>query len=486
MELAALVCSDLKVSDEWAGLDISGLTADSREVQPGTLFAALPGVQFDGAKFISSALEKGAAAVLMSSAHALDENWKVPVLQVENPRAMLARMAARFYQRQPSTIVAVTGTNGKTSVAAFVRQIWSGLGLKSASLGTVGLVTPSGTIVLQHTTPEPVTLHRMLAEVVDEGIEHLAFEASSHGLAQNRVDGVRIQAAAFTNLSRDHLDYHADFEEYLGEKLKLFSDILQPDGCVIVNADSVDGARVVEIAKHRGLKLLTFGDAGNDLKLIAHERNGFAQKIVVAAGGQEFAIDFPLVGDFQVSNALCAAALVMATGYEANEVLPLLSTLEGAKGRLDLVGHHVSGALVIVDYSHTPESLKVALTTLRPYVKSRLIVVIGAGGDRDRGKRPLMGKNAVDFADIAIITDDNPRTEDPALIRREVLAGAPGATEIGDRREAIASAVAQLRQGDILLVAGKGHESGQTVGKEMLPFSDHDVVRECLAQENTP
>ena len=486
MELAALAGPEVKVPDKWATLDVTGLTADSRDVKPGYLFAALPGVQFDGADFILDAIDRGAAAVLMSGAHAGGDERGVPVLRVDNPRSMLAKMAARYYGRQPATIVAVTGTNGKTSVAAFVRQIWAGLGLKSASLGTIGLISPGRTIALQHTTPEPVSLHRLLRDVADEGIEYLAFEASSHGLAQNRVDGVRIQAAAFTNLSRDHLDYHRDFEEYLGEKLKLFTDILQPDGCAVVNADSMDGARVIAVARKRKLRLLTFGEAGDDLKLVAHERNGNAQKIVIHADGEDFALDFPLVGDFQVSNALCAAALVMATGYSAKDVLPLLETLEGAKGRLDLVGHHPSGAPVIVDYSHTPESLKVALTSLRPYVKSRLIVVIGAGGDRDKGKRPQMGKNAVEYADIAIITDDNPRTEEPAQIRREVLSAAPGAIEIGDRREAIAYGIGLLKKGDILLVAGKGHEPGQTIGTEVLPFSDHEVVKEYLAQETTP
>ncbi len=483
MELAALAGRDLKVSDDRATLDISGLTADSREVQPGFLFAALPGVQFDGAKFIPDAISCGAVAVLMSVEHDGAADWNVPVLQVNNPRSELAKMAARFYDRQPETIVAVTGTNGKTSVAAFVREIWVQLGLKSASLGTVGLVTPDHTIPLQHTTPEPVGLHRMLKQVAEEGIEHLAFEASSHGLAQNRVDGVRIKAAAFTNLSRDHLDYHANFEEYLGEKLKLFSDILPGDGCVIVNADSEDGARVIDVARQRDLKLMTFGEAGADLKLLAHQRDGYGQKIVVGAEGQEFALDFPLVGDFQVSNALCAAALVMATGYKAKEVLPLLERLQGAKGRLDLVGHHESGAAIFVDYSHTPTALKVALETLRPYVQSKLVVVFGAGGDRDKGKRPQMGKIAVEYADIAIVTDDNPRNEDPAQIRREILKSAPGAMEIGDRGAAIAYGIGQLKQGDILLVAGKGHESGQIVGNQVLPFSDHDVVQACLIEE---
>jgi len=483
MELAALAGPGLKVSEDRATLDISGLTADSREVKPGFLFAALPGVQLDGAKFIPDAISRGAATVLMSSGSDSAADWGVPVLRVDNPRLVLAKMAARFYIRQPETIVAVTGTNGKTSVAAFVRQIWTQLGLKSASLGTVGLVMPTRTMTLEHTTPEPVSLHRMLNQVAEDGIEHLAFEASSHGLAQNRVDGVRIKAAAFTNLSRDHLDYHADFEEYLGEKLKLFSDILPADGCVVVNADSEDGARVIDIARQRNLKLMTFGDAGVDLKLIAHHRDGYGQKITVGAEGREFELDFPLAGDFQVSNALCAAGLVMATGYTAKEVLPLLQYLEGAKGRLDLVGHHDTGAAIFVDYSHTPESLKVALTTLRPYVTSKLIVVVGAGGDRDKGKRAQMGKIAVEHADLAIITDDNPRTEDPARIRREILDAAPGAMEIGDRGAAIAYGIEQLKQGDILLVAGKGHEVGQIVGDRVLPFSDHDVVENCLIEE---
>ncbi len=483
MELALLAGPELKVSGDRATLNILGLTADSRQVQPGFLFAALPGVQFDGAKFIPDAISRGAVAVLMASSHDSVSEWGVPVLRVDNPRSTLAKMAARFYHRQPETIVAVTGTNGKTSVAAFVRQIWTHMGFKSASLGTVGLVMAKKTIPLDHTTPEPVKLHWLLNHVAEEGIEHLAFEASSHGLAQNRVDGVRIKAAAFTNLSRDHLDYHANFEEYLGEKLKLFSDILPDDGCVVVNGDSEDGARVIEIAKKRNLPLLTFGEAGTDLKLLAHRRDGYGQKIVVGAEGREFALDFPLVGDFQVSNALCAAALVMATGYGAKDILPLLERLEGAKGRLDLVGHHASGAAVFVDYSHTPTALKVALETLRPYVQSKLVVVFGAGGDRDKGKRPQMGKIAMEYADFAIVTDDNPRKEDPAQIRREILKSAPGAMEIGDRGAAIAYGIGQLQQGDILLVAGKGHEAGQIVGDQVLPFSDHDVIETCLIEE---
>jgi UDP-N-acetylmuramoyl-L-alanyl-D-glutamate--2,6-diaminopimelate ligase len=468
-----------------AGLDrvpIAGLAADSREVKPGYLFAALPGVKTDGARFIADAVKRGAAAVLV--AHGVrPANSSAPIIEDSDPRRRLALIAARFFGLQPKTTVAVTGTNGKTSVASFVRQLWAAQGYVAASLGTVGVVSPSGTKILKHTTPDPIELHRLLAALAEEGVTHLALEASSHGLQQRRVDGITFAAGAFTNISRDHLDYHASFEDYFEQKLRLFTELLPPGAAAIVDVDSETGRRVAAVAQAKGLKLLSVGRDGETLRLVSAALDGFGQILVVEHGGKRHTVRLPLVGAFQASNALVAAGLAMATGAGAATVLPLLASLQGARGRLDLAGTANGGAPIFIDYAHTPDALAKALDALRPYVENRLVVVFGCGGDRDKGKRPEMGKVAVAKADVAIVTDDNPRSETPAAIRREILAAAPGAIEIGDRAAAIAEAVGRLEAGDVLLVAGKGHETGQTIGATVIPFSDHDAVQAALKQE---
>jgi UDP-N-acetylmuramoyl-L-alanyl-D-glutamate--2,6-diaminopimelate ligase len=468
-----------------AGLDrvpIAGLAADSREVKPGYLFAALPGVKTDGARFIEEALKRGAAAVLVASG-ASPTNSSAAIIEDSDPRRRLALIAARFFGTQPETAIAVTGTNGKTSVASFVRQLWAAQGFTAASLGTVGVVSPSGTKILKHTTPDPIELHRLLAALAEEGVTHLALEASSHGLQQRRVDGITFAAGAFTNISRDHLDYHPSFEDYFEQKLRLFTELLPEGAAAIVDVDSEAGRRVAAVAEARGLRLISVGREGETLRLVSAKLDGFAQTLVVEHDGKRHSVRLPLVGAFQASNALVATGLAWATGAGAATVLPLLAALQGARGRLDLAGTARAGAPIFVDYAHTPDALAKALDALRPYVENRLVVVFGCGGDRDKGKRPEMGKVAIAKADLAIVTDDNPRSENPATIRGEILNAAPGAIEIGDRAAAIAEAVGKLERGDVLLVAGKGHETGQTVGATVIPFSDHDAVQAALKHE---
>lgn len=459
------------------------MTADSREVAPGHLFAAIAGARADGARFIPDACRRGAAAVLVGPQVTGAATLGVPMIRVDNPRRALAVAAARFYGRQPDIMAAVTGTNGKTSVTSFLRQIWRRAGHAAASIGTVGVVVDGAMQALQHTTPDPVALHRLLRDLADEGITHAAMEASSHGLAQYRIDGVQFAAAGFTNISRDHLDYHETFNDYLAQKLRLFTEVLAGGATAVVNADSSHASAVVEAARRRRISCLTVGERGEALKLVAHARADLGQALTVVDGDdEEHRVMLPLVGDFQTANALVAAGLAMATGIPVGEALAAFGTLEGAKGRLEKIAETPEGAAVFVDYAHTPDALKTVLRTLRPYTRRRLIVVFGAGGDRDKGKRPMMGKVAAALADIAIVTDDNPRGEDAAAIRAEILATAPEAIEIGDRRTAVAAGVRMLRAGDVLLVAGKGHEAGQIVGDEVIPFSDHEAVLAALEQ----
>lgn len=477
MRLDILANSDAPLGDLSGDTVITGVTCDSREVEPGNLFAALPGVKVDGSKFINQAFEKGATAVLAGI-----KNNDHRIITVANPREVFARMAARFYQDQPEIAVAVTGTNGKTSVVAFVRQIWQALGLRAASMGTVGVIGPEGPEPLAHTTPDPVVLHRFLADLAHRKVSHVALEASSHGLAQHRLDGVRMTAGAFTNLSRDHLDYHKDFEDYFTQKLRLFSELLQPESVAVVNADFADAPRVIAAAEHNGLSIITVGEAGETLHLLSSQPQGYGQNLVVEAEGERHEIYLPLIGEFQASNALVAAGLVIAAGHrDVRSVLLALENLKGAKGRLDLVGTSQAGAIVLVDFAHTPDALATALEALRPYASGKLHIVFGAGGDRDPGKRPQMGAAAAEHADLVYVTDDNPRTEDAASIREAVLAACPGAVEIGDRREAIAHAINAAGAGDIVLVAGKGHEPGQTIGTKTFPFSDHEEVLAAIA-----
>lgn len=478
--LSRLIENDAALPAGAGDVRISGLTADSREVKPGFVFAALPGTKVDGKSYIPQAVAAGAAAILC--APGVDAG-AVPAIHSDNPRQLLARMAARFHGAQPDTIVAVTGTNGKTSVSVFVRQIWAEMGFPAASLGTIGVVAPGMSEYLQHTTPDSVKLHALLAKLAENSIDHLAIEASSHGLAQYRMDGLRLAAGAFTNLTRDHLDYHGSFDAYFEAKMRLFTELLPPGSAAVINMDTPYGEEVHLRAEARGLATYLVGEKGRDLKLVAARPHGLGQILTLRTATGTHEVPLPLAGGFQASNALVAAGLVIATGGEEQLVLHALASLKGAPGRLDLAGQAQNGASIFVDYAHTPDALENALAALRPFTAGKLSVVFGCGGDRDRGKRPLMGQIAARLADRVYVTDDNPRTEEPAAIRREVLAGAPGAAEIGDRAKAIATAVAELAAGDVLLVAGKGHEQGQTIGSVVKPFSDHEAVRFALRGE---
>lgn len=473
--------NDAAIGPAVAALEVSGVALDSRVVKPGDLFFALAGSKTDGARFVDAAIAAGAVAVVGD--HAPD-GCKVPFVSVANPRRALALAAARFFPAQPATIAAVTGTSGKTSVAAFTRQIWQRLGHASASIGTIGLVSPKRTVYGSLTTPDPIALHRQIDEIAREGVTHLAFEASSHGLDQYRLDGVRVSAGGFTNLSRDHMDYHPTVAHYLAAKLRLFRELVPPGGAAVISADHDCSAEAIDVATARGLRVMAVGrhgdGAGEGIRLTEAVVEGFAQKLALEHRGKRYAVRLPLVGEFQIENALVSAGLAIGTGSDAANVFASLEHLEGAKGRLERVGER-NGAPIFVDYAHKPDALAKALQALRPYAKRRLIVVFGAGGDRDAGKRPIMGEIAAENADRVIITDDNPRSEKPEAIRAEILATAKGAREIGDRAAAIRAAIEELEDGDALLVAGKGHETGQIVGGEVLPFSDHEAVAAALA-----
>ena len=461
-----------------SAIEVAGVTSDSRKVKSGFLFVAIAGAKADGAQFAKQAAAAGAVVVAAEQRpDALSD--AAAFVPVKNARRALALAAARFLPRQPKTIAAVTGTSGKTSVAAFTRQIWSAIGYRAASIGTIGVVSPKGEQYGSLTTPDPVELHRTLDQLANEGVTHLAIEASSHGLDQHRLDGVRIAAGAFTNLSRDHLDYHPTIEAYLQAKLRLFEDLIVPDGTAVIGVDDCYAGQAIEAAKMRGLKIFTVGETGSDIKFAGRSIDGFAQIITVQHAGRTYKVKLPLVGAFQVQNAGIAAGLAIATGAEPGPVFSALEKLVGAKGRLEITGIH-NGAPIFIDYAHKPDALKKALESLRPYARGKLVVVFGAGGDRDKGKRPIMGRIAAENADLVIVTDDNPRTENPGAIRAAILAGAKGATEIGDRGEAIRTAVAGLTTGDVLLIAGKGHEPGQIIGDRILPFSDHEAVAVAL------
>jgi UDP-N-acetylmuramoyl-L-alanyl-D-glutamate--2,6-diaminopimelate ligase len=479
MKLENLLTPDAVSDARFAALEVAGVSDDSRSVKPGDLFVAVGGTKDDGLRFVGQALAAGASAIMAERVPQTPLPDGVAFIRVGDARRALALAAAKFFPRQPRVIAAVTGTSGKTSVAAFTRQIWSVIGEKSASIGTVGLVTPTREVYGSLTTPEPVALHRSLDELAGEGISHLAMEASSHGLDQRRLDGVRVAAGGFTNLSRDHLDYHPTIEAYLAAKLRLFTELIVPGGAAVMFADHEHADAVVAAARQRRLRILTVGRRGDGIRLIETAIEGFAQTLKVACDGSEHQVRLPLPGAFQVENALVAAGLAIATGSAPEATFAALAHLKGAKGRLELVGER-SGAPIFVDYAHKPDALAKALEALRPYATGRLTVVFGCGGDRDAGKRPMMGAIAAANADHVVVTDDNPRSEEPAAIRAAILAASPGAIEIGDRRAAIESSIAQLRRGDVLLIAGKGHETGQIVGKQVLPFSDHEAVAAAL------
>jgi UDP-N-acetylmuramoyl-L-alanyl-D-glutamate--2,6-diaminopimelate ligase len=481
MKLREILPPDAEFDARHADLDVGGVTADSRAIKRCDLFVAIEGGKADGLKFTGPAIAAGAVAVLAQRRPDAQLPANVAFIKAVNARRALSLIAAKFYPRQPGTIAAVTGTSGKTSVAAFTRQIWTALGHRAASIGTIGIVSPRGETYGSLTTPEPVALHRSLDALAGDGVTHLAIEASSHGLDQYRLDGLRIAAAAFTNITRDHLDYHPSFEAYFAAKLRLFEELVGSGGAAVIDADHEQAEAVVAAAKTRGLSVICVGRNGTGIRLAESVIDGFAQMLRIEHGGKNFRVRLPLVGEFQVENALLASGLAIATGGDAAVIFPALEHLVGAKGRLELVGAS-RGAPIFIDYAHKPDALAKAIEALRPAVSGRLVVVFGAGGDRDRGKRPLMGAVAAAKADRVIVTDDNPRSESAAAIRAAIMAEARGAIEIGDRREAIRFAIAELRSGDVLLIAGKGHETGQIIGDRVVPFSDHEAVAAALKE----
>ena len=484
MKLRDLAGNDFpEISDILAGptgdLVISALASDSRKATGGSLFAALSGTRTDGAGFVADARSRGAVAAVAGAA--IDDAG-IPVLAVSNPRRFLALAAARFHGAQPATMVAVTGTAGKTSVASFTRQIWAHAGLAAAQIGTTGVISPSRNEYGSLTTPDPVALHALLAELAGEGVTHAAMEASSHGLDQSRLDGVRLAAAGFTNLGRDHMDYHPTVESYMAAKMRLFDTLLPKGVPAVIFSDDQWSPEAIRVARASGMDVRTVGRQGEYLSLKRVEHFRHKQTAEIHVGDDIFEVDIPLAGDFQVANALVAAGLAMATGTPAAVAMAALEKLQGASGRLELVGQTKGGALAYVDYAHKPDALENVLASVRPFTTGRVVVVFGCGGDRDKGKRPIMGEVATRLADVVIVTDDNPRSEIPEVIRSEIIAAAPGAMEIGDRAEAIRQAVGILKSGDTLIVAGKGHEEGQTIGDKVLPFSDHVEVRKALEE----
>jgi len=473
-------------------IEITGITADSRQVKPGFLFAALPGLILDGRDFIESAASEGATAILVPEGTQLDsiltssETNNVQLISDANPRKRFALIAASFYDRQPEKVAAVTGTNGKSSVVEFTRQIWNILHFKAASLGTLGtLGIRSGQVsnLANLTTPDPVKLHLTLSKLAGEGISHLALEASSHGLEQHRLDGIRLDVGAFTNLTRDHLDYHHSMDEYFSAKKRLFGEILSADGIAVLNADVPHFKELSKLCNTRGVEVLSYGRLGNYIHLSKTRPNKDGNLINITVSGKPYELPLPLVGEFQVSNALCALGICLATGAETTRAVDSLSTIEGVSGRLELIGQLLNGGRVYVDYAHTPDGLYSVLKTLRNHTTGRLAVVFGCGGDRDPGKRREMGSIAAKLADSIYITDDNPRHEDPSLIRANILDGAPNGVEIDDRAEAIRAAISAIEANDVLLIAGKGHESSQIIGDSRKSFSDAETARVALENE---
>lgn len=483
MKLARLAETAGMDAGAWADETVTGFAIDHRKVAPGTVFGAFQGMAANGEDFIPAAVSAGAIAVVArpqavvtGAAHFADPQ----------PRRAFARLAAQFFRPVPETVVAVTGTNGKTSTVEMTRQIWRMGGQRAASIGTLGVTTPDESVSTGLTTPDIVTFLSNMAGLAREGVTHVAYEASSHGLSQFRNEGLPVAAGAFTNLSRDHLDYHADMEDYFAAKMRLFSEVVSDGGAAVIWADDAWSDRAIAAARARGLRLLTVGEKGEALRLLSRKPGHLGQDLEIDYQGVRHTVMLPLIGAYQAANALVAAGLALATGMEPARVFDALGRLQPVRGRLERAAISVSGAPIYVDYAHTPDALAAAIEALRPHVSGRLITVFGAGGDRDQGKRPEMGRAAVQHSDLVIVTDDNPRGEDPAAIRAQVLAGAAGAREIGGRREAIRAAIAEARAGDIVLIAGKGHEQGQIVGSgetmRVLPFDDVSVARECAAE----
>ena len=482
MKLAALAAGAGLALPAAADGTVTGFAIDNRKVAPGTVFGAFAGAKFNGEDFIPAAIAAGAVAVVAAPGARVDGAIHIADA---NPRRAFALLAAQYFTPVPATIVAVTGTNGKTSTVEMVRQIWRMGGHSAASIGTLGVTTSDESISTGLTTPDIVTFLGNMSGLAREGVSHVAYEASSHGLSQYRNEGLAVMAGAFTNLSRDHLDYHADMDDYFAAKMRLFDEVVAPGGTAVIWADDAWSAKAAAHAAARGLTLLTVGEQGSDIRLIARTPGQLGQVLEIEHQGKTRKVNLPLIGAYQAANALLSAGLVLASGGEAGQVFDALSRLQPVRGRLERAAICRSGAPVYVDYAHTPDALEAAIAALRPHVTGRLIVVFGAGGDRDTGKRPEMGRVAVEQADLAIVTDDNPRGENPADIRAAVLAGAPGAREIADRRAAIAAAIAEAGSNDIVLIAGKGHEQGQIIGRgeemRVLPFDDVTVARECAA-----
>lgn len=477
MKLAALL-DESRIRVGFDTIDVTGLTLDSRKVEPGFVFAALPGVSVHGRQFAAKAVASGAVAVL-SDAKIDDVN--VPVIVDADPAALLARMAKRFHGGQPEHVVAITGTNGKSSTVDFLRQIWEAAGIEGASLGTLGVARKGETVTTGYTTPDSVALHQALHRLKAEGVTHLAMEASSHGLKQRRMEAVDLSIGAFTNLTQDHLDYHPDFEDYFASKARLFTERLPVGAPAIINVDTPWGEQMAELAAGRGLDVVTVGWRGGDLQICEVVPRPASQDIVVKWAGRERAIEVPFVGEFQVLNAVQAAAIALTEGLDADLVFSALAGLEGVPGRLEKVGETRDKAPVLVDYAHTPDGLDKLLRAARPHTRGRVIIVFGCGGDRDPTKRRPMGEIAAAEADLVVVTDDNPRSENPAAIRAQIMQGCPLATEIADREAAIRHGVSLLQDGDCLLVAGKGHETGQTIAGTVQPFDDRDVSRRALS-----
>jgi len=476
------LAEDCRSADEGKEVEITGLTADSRQVGQGYLFAALDGSCARGTDFIPEALKNGAAAILAPPGTEIGAETPSNAILItdENPRRRFAEMAARFFFRQPKTIAAVTGTNGKTSTATFLRELWRGNGNKAASLGSLGVEGDGPISAASLTTPDPVTLHHTLMALAEAEVEHCVLEASSHGLNQYRLDGVQVSASAFLNLTRDHLDYHGDDESYFAAKERLFTDVMAPGGAAVLNAEASQFIRLKNVCRARGHRILTFAEAGSDIHLHSRKDEEFGQRIGLKLLGKNYDLFIPLPGAFQVENMMAAAGLAIATGMAEDTVADGLPRLSSVRGRLELAARAPGGAPVYVDYAHTPDALAAALAGLRPQVEERLIVLFGCGGNRDVGKRPQMGEIAAEIADLVFITDDNPRKEDPASIRREIMAACPDAIELADRNEAIVAAIAELRDGDVLLIAGKGHEQGQIFSEHTIPFDDGEVARRAI------
>jgi len=457
---------------------VAGFAIDHRKIAPGTVFGAFQGLRVNGEDFIPAAIAAGAVAVVARPEATVEGAVHIAS---EEPRRTFAELAARYFAPFPETVVAVTGTNGKTSTVELTRQLWRMMGEKSASIGTLGVTTSVDQVSTGLTTPDIVTFLSNMAGLAKEGVTHVAYEASSHGLAQYRSEGPRVAAAAFTNLSRDHLDYHGTMDHYFAAKLRLFAEVVASDGTAVVWADDPRSDEVIERALLRGLKVLSVGERGEALRLVGRVPTQLGQTLTIEAEGKTYKVELPLIGAYQAANALTAAGLVLATGGALERILGLLARVQPVRGRLERAVITRAGAPVYVDYAHTPDGLRAAIEALRPHTRGRLITVFGAGGDRDAGKRPLMGEVASDLSDAVIVTDDNPRGEDPATIRAAIMAGAPGAREIGGRRDAIAAAIAEAGADDIVLLAGKGHEQGQIIGERVLPFDDVTVARESAA-----